>query len=248
MRFFALSLMSIFLCFEAQARVFDMNSESFAGYFLVTGGTSGLGQGAYSGEASNVSFDNSAKYNYSGEFGVIYVRPEVALRLGVEILAPEGVVTNGSSGGSNLYSDTSSVLGLIPKVTAEIKLSSSNVYRTFMAFSAGEAFVTMKNDYTLTAAGQAAYPSVSNGNVQAKGTGTLLAASLGVERLLNDATTFMLEGGYRELMINSLNYTSSTTTFSGAVTSGSQDVNVNGQARKLNLSGPFISLGFRFYL
>jgi len=248
MRFFLLSLMSVFLCFEAQARVFDMNSESFAGYFLVTGGTSGLGQGAFSGEASNVSFDNSAKYNYSGEFGFIYVQSAVALRFGLEILAPESVNTTASRGGTNLYSDTSTVLGLIPKLTVEVKLSSNNVYRSFLGFSAGYATVTMKNDYTLTAAGQSAFPGVSDNNVQAKGIGTLLSASIGIERLLNDATTFMVEAGYRELMINSLNYTSAVTTFAGSETSGSQDVDVNGQARKLNLSGPFISLGFRFYL
>lgn len=248
MRFYLLGCMSLMLGFTAQARVFDLNSQSFAGYFLVTGGTSSLGSDAYSNEASNVSFDNSAKYNYSGEFGLLWSNPDINFRLGLEILAPESVNTNGSRSGTALYSDTSAVLGLVPKATVEIKLKSDQVYRTFIGLGAGYAMVTMKNDYNLTSAGQTAFPGVSNGNVQAKGYGTLLEASLGLERLLNDATTFTMVGGYRQLMINSLDYSNSTTTFSGSVNSGSQAVDVNGNARKLNLSGPFVGLGFRFYL
>lgn len=235
---------------SAQARIFNINKETFAAYFDVSAGGSQIGTSAFDGEAgSNITHGGGANYNYSGEFGFIYSRPAASLRFGFEIIKPTAVEGSVASNGTDdLYSANSEILGYAPKIALELNLHGNATSRSFVSMGVGSASVTMKNNYTLTAAGQTAFPGVTDHDVEAKGSGTLLNASLGYEGLLTDTTTIVVEFGYRQLNIDNLEYTNTVTTFKGPVSSGDKVTTTTGEQRDLNLTGGFIALGFRFYL
>lgn len=239
----------LLLSTSAQARVFNINKETSAAYFLVTGGSSMIGTSAVDGEGnSGISFSGGVNYNYSGEFGFLYSRPNASMRFGLEILKPAVLESNAKdSGGSAVYSAKSDIFGYAPKITLEVNLHGTNTYRSFVAATAGYANVTMKNDYTM-AAGQTVYPGLADHSAESKGSGTLLSASLGYEGILTDTTTIMVEFGYRQLKIDNLKYSKDVTTFSGSKTSGDSVLTSSGKQRELDFSGGFISIGFRFYL
>lgn len=251
MRRFLLPCVAVlFSAVAAEARVFNINKETFAAYFDIGAGGSQLNTSALDGEAgAGITYSGKVSYNYSGEFGFIYSHPYVSLRFGLEILKPlalEGATA--SNGSDDLYTANSEVFGYAPKIGIEFNLHGNNTSRSFVAVGVGSASVTMKNSYTLTAAGQTAFPGVANHDIETKGSGTLLNASLGYEGLLTDTTTIVVEFGYRQMKVDNLEYTGSATTFQGAVSSGDKVTTSSGAARELDFSGAFIVLGFRFYL
>lgn len=145
-RLAAISFVLIVGTLPAQAKVFDLNTESFAAYFGFTGGPSSIGKSAYENEAgAGVTFTNSVAYNYSGEFGFLYSRPSVSMRFGFEFLRPQ-LIENlvGRSSSSDLYSETSDILGYVPKFSMEFNLRKDQVSRSFVSASAGYATVTLK--------------------------------------------------------------------------------------------------------
>ncbi|MBO9666110.1 MAG: hypothetical protein J7501_04795 [Bdellovibrio sp.] len=247
MKFFWAALLVAFST-TAEARVFDMNRDSVAPYFNVTGGASMLSDSAYKLEATGVSTDSEVKYNYSGEFGFLLSRRLVGLRFGIEILKPQSLdnITGKNAGGVAQYTASSSVLGFVPKIALDLNLNSTPAYRSFISLAAGYADVTLKNEHTMTAAGNVSYPGVDT-TLESKGTGTLLAATLGYEGVLSDTTTYVFEFGYRQLKIDKLKYSKDYKTFNGNVSSG-DTVKMGSENRVLDLSGGYISLGFRFYM
>lgn len=239
----------VLLSVSAQARVFNINNENFAAYFLATGGGSQLGTHAVAGEAgAGVNYNGSVNYNYTGEFGFLYSKPRASLRFGFEILKPSVLESTANNGTSDLYSAKSDVLGYVPKLSFELNVHGDNSSRSFVSVTVGTASVTLKNDYALTAAGQTAYPGVVDHSIEAKGSSTLLSASLGYEGIMTDTTTVVVEFGYRQLKIDNLKYSKDVTTFSGAKTSGDDLMTSSGAKRELDFSGGFISIGFRFYM
>lgn len=246
--FIVTSVLFLFFGSIAQARVFDINRESSAAYFGVNGGPSFLVKSAFENEAgTNVTYSAGVGYNYAGEFGFLASSPYLSARFGFEIIKPtalENVVASGASG--DLYSEASEVVGYSPKFGIEFNLRKTNDSRSFILTSMGYATVTLRNTYTLTSAGSAAYPGMST-ILDARGGGALWAASLGQEMHLSDTTTFLFELGYRYLSIENLKYTNSGSYFGSSYASG-DEVQNNGSARKLNLSGSFVGVTFRFYL
>lgn len=242
-------LLFLLIPLATQARVFNIDKETAAAYFMMTGAGSQMGTNALNGESgAGVSFSGGTNYNYSGEFGFLYSRPYASLRFGLEIFKPSLLNSGATSGGTDLYSAQSDIMGFAPKISLEVNLNRGGSYRSFIALMAGAASITMKNDYVLTAAGQSAYPGVVDHSIEAKGSATLMAATLGYEGLLTDTTTIFVEFGYRQLKFESLKYTKDVTTFSGAKVSGDALVNAAGEPRSLDFSGGFIGLGFRFFL
>jgi hypothetical protein len=239
----------IFLGSAAQARVFDINKESLAAYFLASGGSSALATKPIQNEGlPNLTYSDGINYNYTGEFGLVYSRPGASLRFGIEIIKPTSLTSTVSSTGTNYYSAESSLLGYAPMVTLDVNLHGNPVSRSFVSLGAGYASMTMKNDYKFTAAGSSAMGGLSDHDIETKGTGTLLQASLGYENILTDTTTIAVEFGYRQLKIDNFEYTKGVTTFGGAKNIGDSVKNADGSARALDFSGGFIALGFRFYL
>ncbi|WP_413560030.1 hypothetical protein [Bdellovibrio sp. HCB209] len=232
----------------AQARVFNINRESMAPYFSISGGPSAVGSKGFENEASSVSVSGESKFNYGGEFGLLLSRSKINLAFGIGILKPSPVnnISGSDGGGTQVYSGESEILGFVPKVTLELNLHGDNVSRSFFSVSGGLANVTLKNSYTLTAAGTSAYPGVDT-VIESKGSGTELAAGIGYEGELSDSITYAFQFGYKQLKIDNLKYSKDYNTFNGAVSSGSA-VNNGSSSRVLDLSGGFISLGFRFYM
>ena len=226
-----------------------MNKETFAGYFSLSGGSSMLGQQAYEGEASGVTYSSKVGYNYGGEFGVVYVRSATSLRFGMEIIKPKALdnVKGSNASSTALYNLKSDVTGIVPKLTVDFNLRTTPQARSFVTASAGYANVTVKNTYDLTAAGTAAYPGMDT-TMEAKGTGTQLAASLGQEGVLSDNTTYIFEIGYKQLSIGDLKYSKDANLFGTSHSSGDAVKKADGTGRDLNLGGMVISLGFRFYM
>ena len=246
MKKWCIALLLIFSA-SAQAKVFNLKEETFAAYFGMTGGPSSMGQSAFENEAgTGVTYTSGVNYIYTGEFGVIYSRPRFNLRFGLEILRPQYLENLVGHGSSDLYTETSSILGYAPKVTLEVNLVSTDKFRTFIEGSLGAANVTVKNSYTLTAAGQSAYPGMDT-DMEAKGSGTLWSAGAGCEILMSDTTTFALEAGYRSLDITNLKYSKDRNLFGTTHVSGDPVLD-NGGSRNLNFTGAFIGAAFRFYL
>jgi hypothetical protein len=233
----------------AQAKVFNINRESFASYFSVGGGSSLMGTSAFSGESgSGVSFSQKSQYLYQGEFGFLYSVSLINLRFGIEILKPQVLEGNASNTSGDLYRYKNDILGFAPKLGLEINLDRQAASRSFVSIGAGIADVSLKTDYVLTSLGQSTYSGVTDHGIEAKGTGTTLSAALGYESLLSDSTTLAFEMGYRQLKVDKFKYSKSATTFTGAKASGDTVVDSDGNNRKIDLGGFFIALGFRFYL
>ena len=233
----------------AEGRVFDINKESFAGYFAIGGGSSLLNTQSLSGDGdSGVSYSQKSQYSYQGEFGFLYSLSRLNLRFGIEILKPQELAGNASSSAGTLYAYNNTIMGFVPKLGLEFVLDRQATSRSFVGIGAGLADVKMDTSYVLTAAGQTAYAGVTDHSIEAKGTGTNLSASLGYEGLLTDSTTMAFEMGYRQLSIDKLKYSKAATTFTGAKVSGDTVLDADGNNRKLNMGGFFLALSFRFYL
>lgn len=241
----------LFLCAwitPAQARVFNINKESFAAYFLFTGGATSLGSSPVKNEAANgVVYAGDINYNYSGEFGFVYSRSLLNYRFGIEIIKPTMLEATASAGGSEVYKARSEILGFAPKLALEFNLHGNNTSRSYLSVAGGLANVTMKNHYTFSA-GQTQFPTLTDHGIDTKGSATLWAAALGYENLLTDTTTMAVEMGYRQLKVDRLQYTKDVGTFGGAKSSGDDVTNFDGSKRALDFSGGFISIAFRFYL
>ena len=234
----------------AEARVFDIAKEKFASYLLVGGGPSNIHQSGFANEANTTtSYSDEQKLNVGGEFGFLYSTPAVSLRFGFEILKPAAVgATATNAGGTALYDVKSDLTAYAPKIGIELNFKPGTEFRSFLLLSAAASSLSMKNDYTLTAAGQGAFSGVSDHSVEAKGSATEYTAALGLEFLMSDNTTIVAEAGYRQLKFSQLKYTKDVTTFSGAQTSGSTIVDANGQNRSIDFSGAIVNLGIRIYL
>lgn len=246
MKFLALALSVCMLTARAEARVFNMGSEKFASYFLITGGPSAIKKNAFAGEAAMTdTYSGEAAYNYTGEFGFLYATPAVSLRFGFEVFKPSALtgVTATNASATDIYTLNSSITGYAPKLGIEINLQKSATYRAFLAAYAGSGSISYKNDYTILS-----YGGVSDHSVEAKGSGVLYGGSLGVESHMTDTTTYLFEFGYRQMKFENLKYSKDVTTFSGAKTAGDDVVDANGDKRIFDFTGGYISLGFRFYM
>jgi hypothetical protein len=232
-----------------EARVFDFNRETFAAYFMGTAGTSAMGTSAVKGESgSTIAFSDESKTIYSGEFGFLYSLPQVSFRFGFEYLSPASIKdASANNGTSDLYTVNSVTQAYIPKLTVEINVRGAGDARSFVGITAGSANFTLKNDYTLTAAGSALWPGMDT-SAEGKGTGTLMALSLGHEGLLSDTTTYAFEFGYRYLKIDNMEYSSNANVFGTSHSSGDAMKTQAGSARDIDLSGIYLGLSFRFYL
>ncbi|WP_413580467.1 hypothetical protein [Bdellovibrio sp. HCB288] len=233
---------------SAEARVFDIKRDSMAPYFILSGGPSTVGTNGYANEATGTTVSGESKFTYGGEFGFLLSRPVLNLAFGIGIIKPSLVegFSGSDTGGTQMFTGNSEVLGFAPRVTLEVNLHGDQVSRSFVAVGVGYADVKLKNSYTMTAAGDAAYPGVAT-TIESKGAATELTAGLGYEGVLSDTTTYVFQFGYRQLRIDQLKYSKDYTTFNGPVSAGGTVMN-GASNRELNLSGGFLSLGFRFYL
>lgn len=240
----------ILIASASEARVFNIGGESFASYLMFNGASSNLGQTPFKGDSSTTAtYDDDYKYDYGGEFGFLYASPAVNFRFGLEIIKPQSLnAVSASNGGSTLYYIKNDITGIAPKFGIEFNLHRTPTSRVFLLTSAAQASVTLKNEYTLTSAGQTAFPAVSNHTVEAKGNATELELALGYEMFMADTTTIIFQASYKTLKFSQLKYSKDVTTFSGAQTTGSVVQDASSTDRSLDFTGANVSIGFRFYL
>jgi hypothetical protein len=236
----------------ARAKVFNVSQESFAAYVAGTWGPSfenTLSSKSNSTSSVPVTIDANHRYNLSGEFGFLYARPSANLRFGLEVLHPldikEQSATNSS--GTSLYTLTNEISVLIPKVDLEIILKHWSDVRLFLVAGAGYGNLAARNAYSFTSAGSSAY-SLANFDEDLRGNAPMYEGALGIEGLLSDMTTYVLQAGYRSLKFDQIKHNRDATTFQGSVVKGDPATNMDGSSRTIDLSNYFVGVSFRFWL
>jgi len=235
----------------AEARVFDLNQESFAAYLR---GQYQMGEEGNSSFApssgAGTSFDSTYHNNPSYEFGFIYSTHFINWRFGFEVIKPTDMngIQGSSSSGTPWYSLNDSISGYVPKLGLEFNVKHWPASRIFLNVDGGYATVTVQNSYTFTAAGSSQFGGISNFTDAVQGTGIMVESSVGFETVLSDTATIVLDAGYRNLDINSFTYSSATQNFQGTQTNGGAAMNTDGSPRSLSLSGPFASVAIRVWI
>jgi hypothetical protein len=243
-------LFSLLLSTVCEARVFNIDKESFAAYLKGSYGPSAVVNTLNSeSKGNNVALDSNHSYNLSGEFGFVYATPGVDLRFGLEVIRPPDVkdASGTDASGTSLYSLTSEMSILAPKVSMEFTLKTWAVSKMFLVVGAGYASLAARNSYAFTSAGSTQF-SLADFYEDLRAGAPLYEGSLGFESLLTDTTTYVVEAGYRALNFTSVKHNSDITTFQGAVTKGTAATNMDGTDRTLNLNNYFIGLSLRFWL
>lgn len=233
------------------ARVFRMNNETFATYFGGSYGPSSLKQTHFAETSgTGATIDKSVDTNYSGEFGVLFRGTKVGLRLGVEAINPSTVskAIGSDAGGVKLYDFQSNISALVPKISLEFNLKSTDTWRTFIVLGGGTATATYKNTYALTAEGQTAFPGVADFSEEGTATALLYEGALGFETLMSDTTTIVIGLGYRQLNVAGYKYKAAVVSFDGSHATGDPVLNADGTNKASNYTGAHASILFRFYL
>lgn len=255
MRLRAILIGSIFstMFFTAEmswARQYDMRSDTFATYFGGSFGISNLSDYAFGRSGgTGVRTDQVVRSNYSGEFGVAFTSENGGLRLGLEYLMGRALsgVKGADSAGTKLYELDSKVAALIPMVSGEAPVWRGLDTRVLLGGGLGYAYVSLDQDYKMTAAGTSA---LGVGDYAEKAATRVLTwkAYIAAETHFVDITTVTLEAGYRNIRVGSLQSTKATSAISGAQTEGSDLKNMDGTNRAFDLGGAYVSLFFRFHL
>ncbi len=231
---------------SSHAKVFHLKEQTAGTYLQATGGTSLLNDTAYS--KSDVTFENKVGYNMSGEFGFMFLASRTWIRLGVALLRPqviEGAQAKDTSD-AVLYRLNSGIIAFGPVMSFEFPIKVFESTRFYFMGGLGYMKVTVKNDYQFTAAGTTAY-SLADYTEEASAYTWMSEVGIGMELPLADASTFILNTGYRSLTANGLKHERSTPAIGGAIDSGDTLKDSNGQDRNLNLSSYWVGIGLRFY-
>lgn len=236
---------------QSVARVFNFNKENVAFYFGASYGPSALKQSHFEGTSgTGVTIADSVSINQSGELGLLFKRQGLSFKLGAEVIAPASIKDakgiNASS--TQIHTMGSYISALIPKVGAEFDLSAGNWWRVFFSGGYGAGTGSLSNSYTLTAAGQTAYPSLTNFTDEASGSFPFYEGGLGGEVLFSDTTTLSLSIGYRSLKITKFKYKEAVTNFNGSHIAGSTVLDDQSLPVASDFSGATAMLQFRFYL
>jgi len=240
----------LFAALSAEARVFNINNESFAAYIRGTYGPKFENTLNSKSSGNDVTLNSEHDYNFSGEFGFIYASPYMNVRFGLEILKPTDIkdAMGKSSSEAELYSMTSEVSVLIPKFALEVNVYRWPVSRVYVSGGAGYANLAARNSYTMTAAGTAALGGLTEFYEDMRGGAMAYEGTVGYEHLLSDSTTFVLEGGYRSLVFDDIRHNRDVTGFQGAVVKTDRARNMDGSHRTLDLTNWFAGLALRFWI
>ncbi len=233
----------------AQARIFNLNDENFAAYVRGSYGPALTNALNSQSSGNNISVNSEHPYHLSGEFGFMYAMPWLNIRFGLELLKPADIkdAVGKTSSGSEMYTMTSEISVMIPKVALEVTLHKSPLGRVYLEGGAGYANLAARNSYTMTAAGTAA-TGLSDFYEDLRGNTMAYEGAVGLESLLTDSTTIVFEGGYRSLVFDDIKHNRDVTSFQGSVVKGDRAKNMNGDNRSLNMSNWFTGIALRFWI
>ena len=248
---FWICIFSLGLGFSSQARVFNVKDERFAAYlrgsYAPTVFENTLNSGSH---GANSTLDSKSAYNLSAEFGFIYSLENMGFRFGLEVIRPPDKKneTGTNAGGTPLYSLTSEISAVVPKLGMDFNLKRWNITKLYMGIALGYASLAARNSYTMTAAGTAQYPGVTDFDEDLRSGAPLYEGLLGYEALFNDTTTVAVEAVYRSLIFKDAKHNKAGTNFHGAFAKGDGALNDDGSARTLNLSQFYIGINGRFWI
>lgn len=230
------------------AKIFDSSKSAGGAYFR---GSYGLGientlNSKTQGTGSKV--DSTTPYNFSGEFGGLYTTKFFNIRLGIEIIYSPEKDTDGiySSSGAKMYSLTSNIFVLNPKIGIEMNIKRWGRSRLQLGGSVGYATLSARNSYAFNSAGTTQY-AISDFSEELSATAMSFEGMLGFETLMLDSTTIMFEGGYRSLSFDEITYSKDVINFQGTKTKDAKALNSDGSKRSLDLSQAYVGLSFRFW-
>lgn len=236
----------------SEARVFDMNTESFATYLRGQYALAMQKDTAFAPSSGTGSvFTDEYKTNLAYEFGFVYASKIVNWRFGFEILKPSDLkeVKGSSAGGTEYFSLSNSISGYAPKIGLEFNIKKWGQSRLFANLDIGQATVTVQNSYVMTTAGNTQFPTPgADFREEVVGTGNLIESAVGFETLLSDTSTVVFDAGYRTLEVGSFKHNTTANTFQGNVVKGDAALNADGSARTLSLSGAFASVILRIWI
>lgn len=244
-------LLIIFGC-SAHARTFSTQSDTFAVFVRGSLDLSSSDNTLASQSAGTGAFVNSKfPYKVSGEFGTVFARPFFNIRTGFEVIHPpeiENISGRRSSDDVELYTLKNNTTVFIPKITMEANIKTWPVSRLFLSGGYGYAMLSARNSYTINSTGNTQFGGLTSFDEDLTGISTLYEGGVGFESLLSDASTFVIEAGYRSLIFDQIDFKNSTTNFKGSYNSGQTALTTDGKARSLDLSGFTMALSFRFWL
>ncbi len=244
--FFIIFLISL----KSQARVFSFENESVAPYLNFRGGMSQLEEDPYAWQSASRYSGDKFDLTYGGEFGLYLRGAGMGLRLGVlvqtfdGVQAAQGLRTDGTA----LYSANSEGLLFGPAFSIDIQLAEQPTHLWKVVFGGGYQWGQFENNYSMTAAGEALVGGQSEFSETYKSQMFYAVAGVGTEIVLADETTIEFMLGYHHSFPVTWLYAGGGENFAGTH-NGDDDVVFEGGARKtLNLSYPFLQVGFQFYL
>jgi hypothetical protein len=245
---FCFLFVPLFFSTVANAKIFDASKSAGGAYFR---GSYGLGlentlNTKSQGTGSKV--DSTTPYNFSGEFGGLYSTKFFNIRVGVEIIYSPEKDTDGiySSSGAKMYSLTSNIFVLNPKVGIEINVKRWARSRLQLGGSVGYAMLSARNSYAFNSAGTTQY-ALSDFAEELSATALSFEGMLGYETLMLDSTTIMFEGGYRSLTFDEVTYSKDVINFQGTKAKDAKALSDDGNKRSLDLSQAYVGMAFRFW-
>lgn len=202
-----------------------------------------------SGSQSEFTAAQSVSMNTFGELGVQFVTGNLIVRMGVEALRPKVLTAVGkNSGGTELFTLTSSVFGMHPNIAFEYIYSKLGNTRFYFLLGGGAAQVTLDNQYEFTTDGTTAY-SLADYTEKSEVWAYSGQVGVGFETHFVDNSTFSMDFGYRYLPVTGLKHKIANTTLAqGSVAPGAPVLNHDGGARQLDLGGFHVGMTFRFYI
>ncbi len=230
---------------QSHARVFKLKEQTIGTYFGGTAGTSVLSNTAFS--RTDVTIENKVDYMTSAEFGLMYLASRTWIRIGVELVraSPVTGAQATDTGGTVLYRVDSNILSWGPVINLEFPIRVGESSRIFLEGGIGYMKTTVKNDYHLTADGNALY-GVADYAEEASSYSFKGNVGLGIEMGLADTATFVLTTGYRSLIGTNLKHERAITGIGGAINAGDTLRDNNGD-RTIDMSGFYAGAAFRFY-
>ncbi len=239
---------------EAGARVFKMKQENLGTYFKGDYTPSALGSTPYSlsSGAGTVFTAPGVQYHTGLEVGFFYVYRALTLRLGFENLRAQPLdnVIGTDAGGTDLLAIKSSLVSFAPIFHLDFNLYETDTTRFYLGVGAAQIKLKSVLDYEFTSAGLTAFPGVANYREEVQAELISGVLSLGYEFLLTDATTTVIELGYRNQKALALvqQKAINQNVDGNAIAVGDTALNSDATPRTLDTSGAFLGLAFRFYI
>lgn len=235
----------------SQARVFNVKDEQFAAYVRGTLAPLAFENTLNSGShGTGSTLDSSSPYNLAGEFGFIYGTEKMNFRFGLEVIHPPDKKNEigSSSSGVSLFSLTSELSVVAPKLGIDFTLTYWNTGRVYTGLAVGYASLAARNSYSLTTAGTAQYSGLTEFDEDLRAGAPIYEGLIGFETLFNDTTTLAIEAAYRNLMFKDIKHNKDGANFQGSFAKGDPALNDNGSNRTLNLSQFYFAANCRFWI